>query len=221
MPPSRGKKSGSDVNQPSDNANISDPGATPPDPELLLISRVILREKPAFEELYRLYFRKIYRFAARVLRDTSHTEDVINETMYVVWNKAASFDGSCRLSTWIFGIAFNKARKYSSLQQVMQTADEDGEEFDNSFSNTQGNNPGNNDLASNCSLELLENRELVEFALSALSDEQRAVVELTYFHDFSYREIALIMHCSENTVKTRMFYARKKLYEKISNSNSR
>lgn len=209
------------MNQPSDNANFSDPGASPPDPELLLISRVILREKPAFEELYRLYFKKIYRFAARALRDTSHTEDVINETMYVVWNKAASFDGSCRLSTWIFGIAFNKARKYAALQQVMQPADEDSEEFDNSVSNNPANNGGNNDIAANCSLELLENRELVEFALSALSDDQRAVVELTYFHDFSYREIAVIMQCSENTVKTRMFYARKKLYEKISETHAR
>ena len=193
----------------NDNSNSIDPGGSAPDPELLLLARVRQREKWAFEELYRLYFKKIYRFSARILRDTSHTEDVINETMYVVWNKPDSFDGSCRLSTWIFGIAFNKARKYAESHNLMRAADDDNDEVDS------------NEIAPNCSLELLENRELVEFALGALNAEQRAVVELTYFHDFSYREIALIMQCPENTVKTRMFYARKKLYEKISETNSR
>jgi RNA polymerase sigma factor (sigma-70 family) len=199
-----------DMENVNNNSNSFDPAGQGPDPELQLLARVRQREKWAFEELYRRYFKKIYRFSARILRDTSHTEDVINETMYVVWNKPFSFDGTCRLSTWIFGIAFNKARKYADPRMVMRAADDDdSDEIDN------------NEIATNCSLELLENRELVEFALTALSDEQRAVVELTYFHDFSYREIALIMQCSENTVKTRMFYARKKLYEKISETHSR
>jgi RNA polymerase sigma-70 factor (ECF subfamily) len=127
--------------------------------------------------------------------------------MYVVWNKAATFDGSCKLSTWIFGIAFNKARKFSSLP--LAVADEITEE------EMEDGEIGRDEHASSCALELIENRELLEFALKALSEKQRAVVELTYYHDFSYREIADIMHCTESTVKTRMFYARKKLYEKI------
>lgn len=196
------------MNKLSENANSTVTGEQGQDPDLPLLECVRLGEKAAFEELYRRYFRKILRFAARLLRDTSHTEDVINETMYVVWNKAHSFDGSCRVSTWIFGIAFNKARRYSQLQPVLQAIEEEGEELEG------------HEVAASCSLELLENRELVDYALRSLSDEQRTVVELTYFHDFSYREIALIMQCSENTVKTRMFYARKKLYETISATNT-
>ena len=139
------------------------------------------------------------------LGDTGQAEDVINETMYVVWNKAASFDGSCKLSTWIFGIAFNKARKFSALPLASEITAEQLEDIELE----------RDEHASSCALELIENRELLEFALKALSEEQRAVVELTYYHDFSYKEIADIMQCTENTVKTRMFYARKKLYEKI------
>lgn len=177
--------------------------------ELALISRVRQGDKPAFEELYRLYFKKLYRFTARVLRDTGQAEDVINETMFVVWNKAASFDGSCKLSTWIFGIAFNKARKFTSTPLASELTAEEMEDVEMERA----------EHASSCALELIENRELLEFALKELSEKQRAVVELTYYHDFSYKEIADIMKCTESTVKTRMFYARKKLFEKINQAS--
>ncbi len=189
----------------SDKANNKNAEVAENDFELALLARVRQGDKPAFEELYRLYFKKLYRFTARVLRDTGQAEDVINETMYVVWNKAASFDGSCKLSTWIFGIAFNKARKFSALPLANELTEEEMEDVEME----------RNEHASSCALELIENRELLEFALKALSEKQRAVVELTYYHDFSYKEIADIMKCTESTVKTRMFYARKKLYEKI------
>ena len=189
----------------SDKTNNSSAKVAEHDFELALITRVRQGDKPAFEELYRLYFKKLYRFTARVLRDTGHAEDVINETMYVVWNKAASFDGSCKLSTWIFGIAFNTARKFSVLPLANEITEEEREDTEME----------RDEHASSCALELIENRELLEFGLKALSEKQRAVVELTYYHDFSYKEIADIMQCTENTVKTRMFYARKKLYDTI------
>lgn len=194
------------VNDQSDNSGTK---VAEHDFELALIARIRQGDKSAFEQLYRLYFKKLYRFSANVLRDTGLAEDVINETMYVVWNKAASFDGSCKLSTWIFGIALNKARKFSSSPLVMEITQEEREEFE----------MRRDDHASSCALELMENRELLEFALKALSEKQRVVVELTYYHDFSYKEIADIMCCTENTVKTRMFYARKKLYEKINQAS--
>jgi RNA polymerase sigma-70 factor (ECF subfamily) len=179
------------------------------DVELALIDKIRLGDKPAFEALYRLYFRKLYRFTARVLGNTGLAEDVINETMYVVWKKAASFDGSCKLSTWIFGIAFNKARKLSATPQTKDITEEELEHAELE----------RDEHAQSCALELIENRELLEFALKSLSDTQRAVIELTYYHDFSYREIADIMQCTENTVKTRMFYARKNLYDSINQAS--
>lgn len=189
----------------SDQTNNESAQVVEHDFELALIEKVKQGDKPAFEELYRLYFRKLYRFTARVLRDAGAAEDVINETMYVVWKKAASFDGSCKLSTWIFGIAFNKARKFSVFPSVPEMTEEE----------TEHREMERDEYASSCALELLENRELLEFALKALSESHRAVVELTYYHDFSYKEIADIMQCTESTVKTRMFYARKRLYDTI------
>lgn len=189
----------------SDQINNKSAKVVTHDFELALIDRVRQGDKPAFEQLYRLYFKKLYRFAARLLRDTGQVEDVINETMYVVWKKAASFDGSCKLSTWIFGIAFNKARKFSSLPPGSELTEEELEHVEME----------RDEHASSCALELIENQELLEFALRTLSDKQRAVVELTYYHDFSYKEIADIMQCTENTVKTRMFYARRNLYDTI------
>jgi RNA polymerase sigma-70 factor (ECF subfamily) len=193
----------------SDTNNENSAEAVIHDLELALMDKIRLGDKPAFEELYRLYFKKLYRFTARVLRNSGLVEDVINETMYVVWKRAASFDGSCKLSTWIFGIAFNKARKFSAFPLAKETTEEELQHVELQ----------RDEHANSCALERIENRELLEFALKSLSETQRAVVELTYYHDFSYKEIADIMQCTENTVKTRMFYARKNLYEAINQAS--
>ena len=60
-------------------------------------------------------------------------------------------------------------------------------------------------------MSLAQARAAIDRALRALSVDQRAAVELTYFHGFSYPEIAQIVECPTDTVKTRMFHARKRL----------
>jgi len=126
----------------------------------------------------------------------------LDDVMLAVWTGAAGFDGRSRPSTWIFGIAYHKALKALARQDrhKAETDEVDGEEP------TTGEGPEG-------LLVRRETADVLERALRALPLEQRTVVELTYYHGFAYQEIADIMRCPVNTVKTRMFHARRRLKE--------
>ncbi len=73
--------------------------------------RVAAKDRRAFDVLYRAYYRRLTRFLEQLTRRPHLTEEALNDTMLVVWRKAHTFDGSSRVSTWIFGIAYRKALK--------------------------------------------------------------------------------------------------------------
>ena len=119
---------------------------------------------------------------------------MINDTFWVVWQHAADFRGASQLSTWIFGIAYRRALK--TLKRVRpEVAAEEGEGLE------QVEEPW-------LQAEL---REWLAVALGKLPHEQRMVLELAYHIGHSCEEIAAIMECPVNTVKTRRFHARRKL----------
>ena len=165
-----------------------------------LIMRVCASDTVAFEALYKRYYPKLFRFAFRVTRQVDQIEEIINDVMYVVWTRASSFHPESRASTWIFGIAYNKCLKSMSARLP-------GEHLE--LEDAEGLIPGVQDR----DLQNLELEDWVMVAFGKLTEEQRAVLELTYRHGLHYAEIAKIMDCPENTVKTRIFHARKKLKE--------
>jgi RNA polymerase sigma-70 factor (ECF subfamily) len=166
--------------------------------ELSLIADTAKGDEDAFEALYCLYYSRLFRFIYRITGRLDFVEDVINDVMYVVWEKAATYNQVCQLSSWIFGIAYNKSRNHKSFfTQVNHDSIEDVSE--NLL-------PGGDDW-----IERLETEDWLGNAFDVLSMEQRTVVELTYYHGMSYHEVAILMDCPENTIKTRMFHARKKL----------
>lgn len=175
--------------------NTSDPGKK----ESELIARICQEDELAMKELYLIYYNRLYRFISRV-NGGYFIDEIINDVMFVVWKKASTYNQACLPSTWIFGIAYNKAR-----QSILKIQNENEVSLDT----LENESPqfGEHDTG----LMQLEMSDLLSEAFKSLSPEQRAVVELTYFHGMSYREISTLMDSSENTVKTRMFYARVKL----------
>ena len=166
--------------------------------EVRLIGRVAMGDVRAFEQLYRAYHARLTRFLDRVTRRRSVVEEVLNDTMLVVWNRSETFNGTSKVCTWIFAIAYRKALK--ALQRRDDAVDDD--QLDQRPAGSAGPE------------QQLSDRELAHRlgrALGGLSEEQRAVVELTYFHGMGYREIAQIVECPVDTVKTRMFHARRRL----------
>jgi RNA polymerase sigma-70 factor (ECF subfamily) len=162
--------------------------------ELALLTRIAARDAQAMHELYHLYHRRLARFLMRLTSRYELAEEIINDTFWVIWQHAADFRGASQLSTWIFGIAYRRALK--TLKRVrpdlMAEMDEAPEQVEEPW-------------------QQAELREWLGMALAKLPHEQRMVLELAYNVGHSCEEIATIMQCPINTVKTRMFHARRKL----------
>ena len=165
-----------------------------------LIRQVGTGDQAALEILYKRYYPYLYRFVFQITRRGDFIDEVINEVMFVVWEKAARVVPLAKASTWILGIAHNKAL------QVMHRGRPLGDvEPEQQISLESGYAGGDT------ALRELETAQLMFRMLGALSPEQRAVMELVYYHGLHYSEIARLIDCPESTVKTRVFHARKKL----------
>ena len=164
-----------------------------------LMARIADRDVAAFHQLYRHYFPTLQRYLSRLLRGGDDAEELINDVMLVVWQKAATFNGSCKVSTWIFGIAHNKVLKECDARRARQA--------DVSLDEAEPLLPG---LACR-ELRRLEAGDFLDKVLAKLSGEQRRLVELTYFHGLNYGEVAALLGCPDATVKTRIFHMRQKL----------
>ncbi len=161
-----------------------------------LIARIAEGDRKAFEELYYLYHRRLARFLTRLTRRYDIAEEVVNDTFWVVWRKASSFRGESQPSTWILGIAYRKAR--NAFRSSARLAEK----------NLQAELLPPTEEQPSSSEEL---RDWLTRALAELPLEQRLAVELCYELGHTCEEIATIMDCPVNTVKTRLFHARAKL----------
>ncbi|MEG3125376.1 sigma-70 family RNA polymerase sigma factor [Sphingomonas sp. GB1N7] len=173
--------------------------------DLDLVAAVGGGDPRAFEQLYRRYQPRLARFVGNLLRSSPAIEEVVNDTLMVVWDRPHSFAGTSKFSTWLFAIAYRKAlrarnRRPSALDEPAWDTEPDAA-------------PDHGLARERAHASLLD-------AMRHLSAEHRAVVDLTYFHDLGYREIAEIMNCPVDTVKTRMFHARRHLRRKLAGNLS-
>lgn len=169
----------------------------------LLLSRVALRDREAFETLYRRYYSRAFHFVMRCVRNESAAEEVVSDTMLAVWQNAGSFEGASSVSTWLLGIAYRQALK--TLDRNRKHARVDANE--EVLAQTVDGDP----LANPEAAAITDGEgELLQRGLESLSGPHRAVMELTATGHSSV-EISEILDCSENTVRTRMFHARQQL----------
>lgn len=165
-----------------------------------LLRRIGDRDQAAFAALHRSMARRVFAFAMRIVRDEGHAEEVVVDTMLEVWEQCRRFRGGSRVSTWILGIARNKAltllrrlRPTDALDDVEQErlVAEDGCGFD--------------------AVAALQRRDGVRECMCKLSSTHRECMHLVFFEGLSLAEVADIQSCPENTIKTRLFHARKKI----------
>jgi len=169
------------------------------------LRRIAVGDREAFTQLFNRYKadKRLWRYLYRLLnQDADTAEELFVEVMFEVWKNAASFAGKARPSTWIFGIAYNKAMTVLR-KKPWKTI---------SLTNTDYNPRGPQSLEAEEDKDRLG--QCLRQAIETLSPKHRAVVHL-YLQDFSLKEIAMIVGCNEETVKTRMFYARKQLKMKF------
>ena len=175
------------------------PHAGGPEQEAEWIRRIAAGDRRAFEELYAVYARRVFRFMIRMVKDEARAEELVNDVLVEVWKSAGRFEGRSKPSTWIFGIAHHKGLNAVRGKKIQTT------ELDEARPVA--------DPAEGADAEVDRGtlRRRVQAALDELSPDHRAVVELTFFQGLSYPEIAEAIGCPTGTVKTRMFHAKKRL----------
>lgn len=171
------------------------------DREAEWIKKIASGDRTAFEELFRAYQKRIFGYAFRMLGDAALADEVTSDVLFEVWKGAARFGGRSRISTWIFGIAHHKA-----IDALRRKKPKELEIESQRHAEYPGEGPEHAAVRR-------DERARLHAKLAELSQDHREVIELAFFQERSVDEIAEIAHCPPATVKTRMFYARKKLRE--------
>jgi len=161
--------------------------------ELTLLRRVAEQDREALTELFLTYHPRLFKFVFRLTHSYTIADEMVNDIMLLVWQKATTFRGDSKVSTWIFGIAYRQTMRRVTRKQIKISAVADLNEL-------------SSDDDSSIELE-----NWVQQGLDSLPAAQQIAVELVFYLGLSYQEVAKVTDCSVNTVKTRMFHARKKL----------
>ena len=167
----------------------------------VLIGRIANGDRLAMQVLFARHQVRVYRFVLRLVRNEATAEDLISEVFLDVWRQAGKFEGRSAASTWMLSIARFKA--LSSLRKRTE------EELDEETAGALEDHADDPEVL----LAKKDKAVLLRQCLSRLSADHQEVVDLVYYHEKSVEEVAGIVGIPEATVKTRMFYARKKLSE--------
>ena len=168
-----------------------------------LVNRIAAGDKLAMQALFARHRTLVYRWLLRFVGNETNAEDLLSEVFLDVWRQAGRFEGRSSVSTWLISIARFKAlsarrrRTEAELDEKIETTVADA--ADDPEAALQEKNRG----------------ELLRRALTKLSPEHREIIDLVYYHEKSVDECAHILGIPAATVKTRMFYARKKLAELV------
>jgi len=169
--------------------------------DTILLKRIAAGDRDAFSELYKSYQPRLIKFCSRILQnDVALAADIVDEAMIEIWRSAGSFSGKSQPSTWIHSIA--RFRLIGYLRKNKEVLQDESSEWLNYEDDA---------LLPDEAIEHSENSEEIIRQIGKLSDKHKEVIELVYFRELSIKEIALMLDISENTVKTRMFYARNHL----------
>ncbi len=166
--------------------------------ELVLLRQIAAFDRDSLTKLYLRYHGRLFKFVFRLTGSHTIADELVNDVMLVVWKKASSFRGESKVSTWIFGIAYRLTMRRLSRRQVRLARQTDwaGSAIDDGAD--------------------LEVEDWVQNGLQALPAAQQLTMVLVFYVGLSYEEVATVTECPVNTVKTRMFHARKKMRDFLS-----
>ena len=167
-----------------------------------LLERVGRQDESAFRELYKAFSRKVYAYLMNQVQDTARAEEILADTMYEVWRAPGRFRGDAQFSTWLIGIARNKAL----MAYRSRRADEVHDDLDDIAETKASDAPD-----AFAQLADKQRSQGVRHCMDKLSDEHRECMHLVFYEGFALAEVADVQGIPENTVKTRLFHARQKI----------
>lgn len=168
--------------------------------EQLLLERIVGNDRDAFDELFRVYHPRLFRFVFRMTASYGTADEIVNDVLLVIWQSAHTFRGDSKVSTWIFGIAYRRSLRQLRKRKFTTVPISDDTAVDEN------------------SHKRIEREDWVRRGIDELPPKQRLTVMLVYYLGLTYEETAAATSSPVNTVKTRMFHARRKLREYLSMS---
>jgi RNA polymerase sigma-70 factor, ECF subfamily len=171
--------------------------------DVILVNRIAAGDKLAMQALFARHRTPLYRWLLRFVDNETLAEDLLSEVFLDVWRQAGRFEGRSLVSTWLLSIA-----RFKALSARRRRTDAD---LDEKIQTTVAD-PANDPEAV---FQEKNRAELLRQALTRVSREHRQIIDLVYYHEKSIEECAQILGIPAATVKTRMFYARKKLAELV------
>lgn len=169
-----------------------------------LIARIARDDDTAMEALYGRYHVRLYRFLIRLVRDEAVAEELTNETFMEVWRTAGKFEGKSAPATWMFAIARYRAASLLRRKRDAEIDDESAGQIVDDADTPE------------VAVQKKDKATAIKICLEQLTVEHREVIDLVYYHGKSVRDVSEIVGIPENTVKTRMYHARRRLSEIMS-----
>lgn len=166
-----------------------------------LVAQIAKGDKDAMRVLFARHHVRVFRFLLRMVNNEDTAQDLLNEVFIDVWRGAAKFEARSQVTTWILGIARFKALSALRRRPFEALDDEVAESIEES-----GDDP-------ETAMQKADRSAVLQACLRQLSSAHRQVIDLVYYHEQSIEEIARIVGVPENTVKTRVFHARKRIAE--------
>jgi len=168
--------------------------------DVALVAKIAAGNRLAMQVLFARHHARIYRFVLRLLGSEALAEDVTSEVFLDVWRQAHRFEARSAVTTWLLAIARHKA--LAELRRRPEPPSDAG--------SMDASDPADNPEAT---FAIKHRGEILRNCLTRLSPRHREIIDLVYYHEKSVQEAAAILGVPGNTVKTRMFHARKKLSE--------
>jgi RNA polymerase sigma-70 factor, ECF subfamily len=165
----------------------------------MLVARIADGDKLAMQVLFARHRTPVYRWLLRFVGNETVAEDLLSDVFFDVWQQAGRFEGRSAVTTWLLSIA-----RFKALSARRRRTDA---ELDETIETTVADSADDPELA----LQKKSRSEHVRAALLKLSPDHREIIDLVYYHEKSIEECTHILAIPAATVKTRLFYARKKL----------
>jgi RNA polymerase sigma-70 factor (ECF subfamily) len=189
-----------DLNGTPSTTTAADPApTTPSELDDALLREMARGNQLALRTLFMRHQARVYRFVMRIVRDRALAEDVVSEVFLAAWQQADRFKGRSTVSTWLLSIARNKALTAIKRQPAEQLDNEIAAEIADPA------------LSPEAKISDKDSGTILRRCLDALSPEHGEILDLVYYQQKTIKEVAEILGIPANTVKTRMFYARKRL----------
>jgi RNA polymerase sigma-70 factor (ECF subfamily) len=168
-----------------------------------LLTRMAAADRSAFADLYRALEKPVFRFIVSKLNDPFEASDILHDVFMELWRSAGRFEGRSTVKTWVFGIAYRKTMDHFRRTRRVDVTDSVPEQFDDSPD------------AQTCLAASQEAKHL-RFCIDELKPEHKSAIELAFYEDMTYGEIAKVAGAPEGTIKTRIFHAKKLLLRCLS-----